>query len=188
MLAMTEVALFVLIGGSGYKDMCERRIPNYITLSCIILGWGLGLLTNGITGFFHSFLGTLVGLSIFLIPFVLGGMGAGDVKLLAAIGSLMGWRFAFNAAVFSALVGGIMVFFYLWKHRQLKETFYNLLFPVLTVLTKILWKFRFSDYLVILQHRLAKKLTGYQKIYIPYGVAIALGSVIVWALESNLLP
>lgn len=187
---MTEIstlALFLVVGSSGYKDMQERRIPNGITVTAIILGWLFGLVSNGFNGLLNSLFGSAIGLTIFLIPFALGGMGAGDVKLLAAIGSLMGWRFAVNAAIYSALVGGIMVLFYLVKHHQLKNTLKNIAFLFITLLTKLFMKYRFTDKLIYLQHRMAKNSTGYEKIYIPYGVAIAMGSLLVWVMENNLL-
>lgn len=80
-----------------------------------------------------------------------------------------------------------MVLILLIKNRRLKSTLYSIGFIFLTFFTKLFMKFRFTDKLIHLQHRMATKMTGYEKVYIPYGVAIAIGSLIVWILENNLL-
>lgn len=187
MSIVSDVILFFLVSASGFKDVQERRIPNKITVTAIVMGWVFGLLSSGWEGFIQSFIGTIVGLTIFLIPFVLGGMGAGDVKLLAAIGSLMGWRFAVNSAIYSALIGGIMVLVVLIKNHRLKSTLYSIGFIFLTFFTRLFMKYRFTDRLIHVQHKMATKMTGYEKNYIPYGVAIAFGSLFVWIMENNLL-
>ena len=63
----------------------------------------------------------LAGLAIFFLPFVMGGMGAGDVKLMGAIGALMGWRSSVLTAFYSALVGGAMVIVYLLYTGKLRD-------------------------------------------------------------------
>ncbi len=65
-------------------------------------------------------------MALFFIPFALGAMGAGDVKLMGAIGSLMGWKFAVISTLFSAIAGLLVVIVYLIYQKKL---FYLLNFP-----------------------------------------------------------
>lgn len=88
-------------------DIRYRRIPNWLTLPTLVVGIGYHLITGGLSGFVFALLGTFVGFAVLFIPYLFGGMGAGDVKLMAAIGSLLGpWDVLF-ATAYTAIVGGI---------------------------------------------------------------------------------
>lgn len=63
---------------------------------------------GGAFGISESLLGLLCGLSLFLIPYLLGGMGAGDVKALAALGALLGATTIFHVFLYTALIGGFI--------------------------------------------------------------------------------
>lgn len=87
-------------------DMWAGRIPNVLTFPAMLVGMGLGFLRGGLAGLKDSCLGLLVGAAMLFIPFALGGIGPGDVKLLAAVGALNGYAFAFRAFIFAAMAGG----------------------------------------------------------------------------------
>ncbi|MFK4998209.1 prepilin peptidase [Bacillus sp. N9] len=75
--------------------------------------------------------GFLVGFALLLIPYLLGGMGAGDVKLMAAIGALMGTTFVLYSFVYIALIGGFISIFLIMKNRGIWysiRTFFLILF------------------------------------------------------------
>jgi len=90
-LGFNKLLLIVLLVFSVRSDIEERRIPNKTTLPVILWGFASAGIFSGFNGILFSLGGFLVGLAVFLIPFSMGGMGAGDVKLMAAVGSLMGW-------------------------------------------------------------------------------------------------
>jgi len=96
------------VGLAALWDARTGRIPNSITLSTITLGIILNAYYLGWTGFKGAMVGMLVGASFLLIPFMLGVVGAGDVKMLAAVGALNGAKFAFWAFLYGALAGGII--------------------------------------------------------------------------------
>ena len=73
--------------------------------------------TSGFEGFLFSGKGFLVGLGLLMIPYLLGGMGAGDVKLMAAIGALMGTSFVFYSFIYTALIGGLIALLLIFKKR-----------------------------------------------------------------------
>ena len=120
MVTANNMLLLMLVGASGFFDARERKIPNKITFTGILIGLAFNLITGGWTGLLQSIGGMLAGLAIFFLPFVMGGMGAGDVKLMGAIGALMGWQFSLLTALYSALVGGAMVVAYLLYKGKLR--------------------------------------------------------------------
>ena len=89
-------------------DLRTRRIPNALTFGSSLLALGVSLLVSGLPGLGYAMAGWSVGLAIFLPFFLLGGMGAGDVKLLAALGAWLGPVTVFWLAVYAALAGGLL--------------------------------------------------------------------------------
>jgi len=89
-------------------DLRTRRIPNALTLGGAVAAFSYALLALGITGFGRSLAGWLVGLAIFLPFFLLGGLGAGDVKLQACLGAWLGPAMALHGALYSAIAGGVL--------------------------------------------------------------------------------
>ena len=71
-------------------DLNTRRIPNGLTFGAALVGFLYQFLSGGLDGLGHAALGWLVGAVIFILPFALGGLGGGDVKLLAALGAWLG--------------------------------------------------------------------------------------------------
>ena len=89
-------------------DLCYRRIPNWLTLpalpaACLVAG-----LDAGWTGLAWAAAGAGLGAALLVGPWRLGWVGAGDVKLLAAVGALGGPLFLFPAFAGGAVVGGLM--------------------------------------------------------------------------------
>jgi prepilin peptidase CpaA len=89
-------------------DLWKRRISNWIP--CLAFGAGLILQTSqaGWRGAGAALLGTLTGAAVFLIFYLAGGMGGGDVKLMAGFGALLGTKQLLVAALWTAGCGGIM--------------------------------------------------------------------------------
>jgi prepilin peptidase CpaA len=97
----------VVLGAATYTDVRSRRIPNWLVFP--FLGMGvLVSLFHGWHGLGQSLSGAGLGLLLFGIFFMAGGMGAGDVKLCAAIGAWIGPSQLLIALVLTALVGGVM--------------------------------------------------------------------------------
>jgi prepilin peptidase CpaA len=108
-------------------DLKSRKIYNNVLFPTLVLAFVGNFMISGWSGLSASFLGFLLGLAILLIPFLLGGMGAGDVKLLAVIGALKGSAFVFSAAIYMALVGGIIALvIILIKKGRAKGFFYHI--------------------------------------------------------------
>ena len=89
-------------------DVRTRRIPNLLTFGGAALAVVYGLATGGLGGLLMSMEGWALGLALFLPMFLLGGMGAGDVKLLACLGAWLGPHETFWMAIYAMIAGGIM--------------------------------------------------------------------------------
>lgn len=180
MKILNDYILLILIFLSIYFDLTQKKIPNFITFPAILLGLLSYSIFNGLEGFKFSIVGFLVGLGIFLFPFILGGMGGGDVKLMAAIGALKGWKFVLYTTIYAGLIGGIIVIIYLIYKKKLwitlKKALGMILRPVLFVLN------------ITFENKILKKINNYflgletikEKYYIPYGVAIGLGAILAY--------
>lgn len=95
-----------------YTDLRSRRIPNWLVLPFLVAGLGVSTWLHGWAGLGQSLEGLGLAAFLFGIFFVMGGMGAGDVKLCAAIGAWVGPRQMLLALVITGLVGGIMAIGY----------------------------------------------------------------------------
>lgn len=97
-----------------YTDARFGFIPNRITLPAIAFGLTIQLVVGGPLGLSDAAGGALLGLGLLLLPVLLKGMGAGDAKLLAALGSLAGPGMVFSTFVFSSILGGVVAFYLLF--------------------------------------------------------------------------
>lgn len=158
------IILGVALSISLITDIKDRRILNIVTLPVITFAFMYYTLVGGWNGFLYSGQGFIVGFSLLLIPYILGGMGAGDVKLMAAIGALMGTSFVFQSFIYTALIGGAISLFIIVKQNGFWNPLKNLLFNV-TFLKGNLGS------LVINKEDKSTRIT------FPYGVAIVLGTV-----------
>jgi prepilin peptidase CpaA len=88
-------------------DLRFHKIPNWLTFPSMIVAIFYHTLSGGTPGFLFSLLGIGTGMTFFIIPYSMGGMGAGDVKLMGAIGGFLGVRGVLQASLWTALVGGL---------------------------------------------------------------------------------
>jgi prepilin peptidase CpaA len=105
---MTEIILLLILGMAIASDLRWRTIPNWLTGPSILVGLGLHTVMNQLTGLVFSLEGAVLGLGLFVILYVCGWMGAGDVKLYAAVGSFLGPAQTLSAAIVIAIVGGLL--------------------------------------------------------------------------------
>ncbi len=121
-MPMSVYVLIPILGLASWMDWRERRILNALLFPSLILAFVLNYLILGPAGLLHSVSGMLTGFLLLLIPFLLGGMGGGDVKLLMVIGSFGGFYFVLYSFLVGALIGGIMaMIFYLYGRAKKKK-------------------------------------------------------------------
>ena len=98
-------------------DVRSRKIPNYSILVMAFIGLSLTLLPSSAISLSFALMGFALGLVVFLIPFLLGAMGAADVKVFAVTGLYLGPFDILNAFVYSLLSGGVLALFY-WLYAM----------------------------------------------------------------------
>jgi prepilin peptidase CpaA len=155
---IVNLALFALLVLASASDLRDRRIPNLVTLPAVAAGLLLNGVFFGFDGLRESGQGFGLGLAMLFGLFVLRWMGAGDVKLMAAVGAIKGPEFVFYACLWSAVFGAVFAIAGLIRSRKLgialQHLYYSRLMPQPGGSFVSAWR-------------------------VPYGPAIALGSLTV---------
>jgi prepilin peptidase CpaA len=113
----------VVLAVASFTDLRSRRIPNWLSFPFLLAGIVVSGWLHGWPGIGQSFAGIGLGLLIYGFLFWMGGMGAGDVKLCAAIGAWIGPDQLFMALIITSMAGGIMVLCWAAFGGFLKELF-----------------------------------------------------------------
>jgi prepilin peptidase CpaA len=167
------IFLAVLLIASAIIDLKIQKIPNLLTLPGMLIALGYHSTMNGLEGFLFSAGGIGVGISLLIIPYLMGGMGAGDAKLMGAIGGFIGVKAAFYAFFIIAAVGGIYALIIVVIYRSNSDGFLRKQFD--TLLNLIL----LQKYVPDIEERENSRPK------LCYGLAIALGTGIYILLEKT---
>ena len=153
-------------------DGFELKVPNWVTFPFIVSGWLYSTLAFGWEGLGWSVLGMAIGLGLLLPAYAIGGMGAGDVKLLAGVGAWVYGTHTVYAFAVSAIIGAVLA--------------------VAMVLVRRAWKKHSAQFMVILNEILVIRnpeqlaaIAAQRKptmLLLPYGIPIAIGTIgyFVW--------
>ena len=100
-------------------DLRARLIPDLLTLPALAYALGIALIRHGLRGLTEATVGAIACAGVLLLAAILtrGGIGGGDVKLMAVLGGALGWRAAFATLALSQLVGGAIAFILLMTRR-----------------------------------------------------------------------
>ncbi len=162
--AATCALLIPLAAVITYYDVRYRRIPNLFVLATLIGGLTLNLFYGGWRGIGQSAAGCGLALGLMLLLHVLGAMGAGDVKLFAAIGSVLGAQLVLPTFLVVALTGGVLAVYSMLRAGAVRSTLFN----VLRIFVGLLPGWQMPRFAVPADRRHT----------IPYGVAITFGTLI----------
>ncbi len=184
MVQLTTVILTLFVLVVARYDLRERRIPNFLVFPAMLFGLLLHLiLGSGWVGRWQGGLGIVAGFLLLLIPYAVGGMKAGDVKFLMAIGALAGWEATLRVLLAALLFYPVMALFYVVRERKLSLTWLRF--------RRVFWNFLgffapgFKLY--------ALRLEGLDTVEVasvrtPFGVSLAVGTLIVlWFGKVSLL-
>ena len=102
-------------------DVRTRRIPNPLSASAMLVGVATNFVYFGFPGLRASITGFVVTVGVLLLPFALGGIGGGDVKMMAAVGTLLGPLPAMVALMIGTILGGAIMVVHLARLGRLRE-------------------------------------------------------------------
>jgi prepilin peptidase CpaA len=147
-------------------DIKSRRVPNLLTGPALLIAMGLHLSLDGWHGLVNATIAAVICGAIFFVFYLAGGMGAGDVKLIAAAGCFAGVHDVASLLIFTSLTGGLMAVGLMYWRGRMRET--------LTNVTSIL------------NHHLQQGLAPHPQIHVrneyqlrlPYAIAIACGCLL----------
>jgi len=126
LLRISDPVAAIAVAGAGIAsvviDLQTRRIPNALTFGLAAFGMAAAALRLDALTATEALLGCAVGLALMLPGHVIGATGAGDVKLFAAIGTLLGPRAMVSAFLYTAIAGGALAIVISLQRRLLRET------------------------------------------------------------------
>ncbi len=104
-----SIGIAVILGClAAADDLRRRHISNWISLGALVVSLLFHLFFHGPGASLMAFAGAAVGFAVFLVFYLLGGMGGGDIKLMAAFGSLLGPSGILIAALLTSVIGAVM--------------------------------------------------------------------------------
>ena len=143
-------------------DTLHSKIPNLANLALFLGGLGYQIYHHGTAGLEMSLLGAVTGFSLLILFHLMGGMGAGDVKALAALGALLGPGEIFQVFLYMALFGGVMSILHYVLAGKLKE--------------KLQVGFHYlKSYVLTRDVKILKPPPSGETLKFPYAAAIAFG-------------
>jgi prepilin peptidase CpaA len=148
----------------AYYDVRYRRIPNPFVIATFIAGVAMNTILGGLQGTYTSFAGCVLGFILMFTLHIFGAMGAGDVKLFAAIGAVTGVHLVLPTFLVVMLTGGLLATVSIVRARMVMSTMHR----VLQIFVGLLPGWQMPKFAVPADRRHT----------IPYGVAITLGSII----------
>jgi prepilin peptidase CpaA len=159
--------LILLVVAAAVTDLRQRRIPNWLTASGFLAGIAMNMFLFETPGLWISLKGAGVALLIYIPLFALRAMGAGDAKLMAAVGAITGWQNWLGIMVLTSLFGGVLALIMVLGKGRVRQTLGNL--------TLILTSWRFGH----LPYQMSPELdVGSDKaLRLPHAVSILLGTV-----------
>src|SRR5687768_18447072 len=107
-MTLVNVLVVAIAATACVIDIRTRRIPNWLTFGAALAAFVYQFAVAGSAGLMTAGAGWLVGLAIFFLPFALGGLGAGDVKLVAALGAWLGWYDTVWLGLYTGVAGAVL--------------------------------------------------------------------------------
>jgi prepilin peptidase CpaA len=168
-MSAVEAFAVVTVCVACLYDVSTSRIPNALTFTTAALGLLFHVLAPAGAGWSHALLGLIAGLAVFFPMFALGAMGAGDVKLMAAVGAWIGALSILNVALYGSVAGGVLAVIVALRQRYLTQALTNV---------KMLLAFWWVEGIKPFP---ALTLESKDSLRLPYALAIAAGlAVTLW--------
>jgi prepilin peptidase CpaA len=177
-----EALLLTLVIGAAVYDVRYRRIPNWLTLGGVLAGMLLNAFLFhgpggwfGVQGLVSSVMGLIVAFGIYVFLYALHAMGAGDVKLMGAVGAIVGWVNWFWIFLATAILGGIAGAILVVLRGRVRKTLFNVGF-ILSEMSQGHAAYLKNEELDVK----SKKSLG-----LPHGAVIAAGTILFLLLSAH---
>ena len=168
--------LIAVVLAAAVYDVRYRRIPNWISVGGALIGLALNsFLYHGAPGLVSSLKGLALGFGVYFVLYAIHAMGAGDVKLMAAVGSLVGWQDWFGIFIITAILGGIMSIIVVLFRGRVRKTFSNVGF--------ILGEMKSGRTAYVTREELDVKSP--HAVGLPHGAVIAVGTIFFLAISAH---
>jgi len=162
-----EILLGILVAIAAIFDIRYRRIPNWLVLAGIIIGFAWNVTSFGWQGLGRASAGLGLGFVLYFPLYLLRARGAGDVKLLAAVGAVTGPRNCLWIFFLTAILGGVIALILLAFRGRVRQTFFNVGW-IIRDLLHLQAPYRSSDELDV---------TTTKGLRLPHGAMIAAGAL-----------
>lgn len=172
-----KLVLIAIVLVAAIYDLRCRRIPNWLNVSGVIVGVGVNTLLFARNGFIEAVLGITFSMAVYVPLYLMRGMGAGDVKLMAAVGAIAGpWNW-FGIFVATALLGGVVSLVFVALKKRFYQTFFNVTL-IVTELCHLRLPSKSNSELDVRNPR---------ALGMPHGVLIAIGAVAFLILRRDVI-
>jgi prepilin peptidase CpaA len=165
-----EYVLLFFIAISFYLDAKTSRIPNWLTCSGLCIGIVSHIYLEGQKGLVYSLVGMVVGFICMIILYLMGAIGAGDVKLFTAIGSMSGAYVVVSLMSYSIVFAGLIGIFILMYRGLIRQTFHRL----------SLW---FLHFISLGRLNAIRELKQQKNLRFPFMYAVAPAYATIWILD-----
>ena len=167
------IFLSIILIAAAVNDLRFQKIPNLLTYPAMAVALGCHVVMNGLDGLLFSAGGLALGIAVLILPYLMGGMGAGDAKLMGAVGAILGAKGVFIAFLFTAITGGVYALILILIKRQHFKGFF-------TRQAATLKTFIYTKQFIPISGDSNEK-----KPKLCYGIAIALGTLFSVFLEFS---
>jgi prepilin peptidase CpaA len=162
-----QILLGILVTVAAVYDIRYRRIPNWLVLAGIVAGFGWNAYSLSGSGLLRSAEGLGLGFALYFPFYLLRARGAGDVKLLAAVGAITGPGNCFWIFILTAILGGAIALVMVMLSGRVRHTFFNVAW-IIRDLVRLRAPFRSSAELDV---------TTTKGMRLPHAAMIAVGSL-----------
>ncbi|MEE8386573.1 MAG: A24 family peptidase [Dehalococcoidia bacterium] len=177
-LGFGELTLAVIVPAmllACWTDLRHHRIPNWLNASLVVGGLSAQTVHAGWPGLSTGLLGMLVGFGLLILLWAVHGMGAGDVKFMAALGAWLGPQCTFYAVIVGGLAGGVIALAMILYQRSWRQASSNL--GVLMMKMGSM-KTAFSEF------GSATNMNGSNAV-LPYAIPLSIGTLVVLASDYS---
>jgi prepilin peptidase CpaA len=160
---------------ASWIDYSQRRVPNWLNATLLVCGLVTQCVYFGMSGLMAGVLGVLLGFALLIVPWIMHGMGAGDVKLMAAIGAWLGPLLTFYSFALGAVIGGVVAVVMIVSTGRLRMACQNIGIIIAKCSNK---NTAFSEFG-------SARSFGKTSQLLPYGVPLTAGTLMIVAAKMS---